>query len=354
MARGRTTDVFPGPSRPLDDIERRLLDDIAATPDDDQPRLVLADWWMSGPDPARGELVATQCRGGDASELIETYEQRWFGGLAAAGVDRFELVRGFADRPLVIDAGEPVATAADTRRVSPRAYLVDDVVDRRAIPGRSNHGERVVLDVVWRGALAKRPTAPSHPHLVAVLDLARLHGQDALVYAWPGAQLPAGKPHARSTAIAVGRQVASALAAMHAAAIIHTGVRVERVFVDAGHVRLGGLGDAARHIPDPEALNPRGDLYHLSPEQLRGRTLTTATDVFSLAVLLATLLLGRRPVGATAASDFDLLVQMRDGAYELPADPELRPLLEAMMTARPAARPTAAEVERELARLQRG
>jgi uncharacterized protein (TIGR02996 family) len=349
VGRCRTTDVFPGPSRPLADVERELLDQIAASPDDDQPRLVLADWWMSGPDPARGELVATQCAGGDASELIEAYEQRWLAGLVEAGIERFGFVRGFAERPLLLSARGPAATAADTRRVSPRIYVLEDEPGR-VYTGRSVRGERVVIDTV-DGSVARRPVVPAHPHIVTLLDISRLHGDDALIYAWAGPLLPR-KPHPVATVLAVGRQIAAALVALHAAAIIHGGVRVERVFGDVGHVRLGGLGDATPRIPRTGLLRPRQDLYHMSPEQLRGHAVGTATDVFSLGVLLATLRLGRRPVGANVQSEFELLLQMRDGVYELPADPELRPLLEAMMATDPAARPTAGAVERTLARLQ--
>jgi uncharacterized protein (TIGR02996 family) len=354
VARGRQTDVFPGPSRPLDDIERRLLDDIAASPDDDQPRLVLADWWMSGPDPARGELVAMQCRGEDASELLDAYEQRWLGPFTAARLDRFAFVRGFADRPLLVYARDAIATAADTRRASPRVYAIEDY--GRHLTGRDVHGARVVIDPIANGALVARPVVPSHPHLVTLLDLVRLQGGDALVYAWPGTPLRR-RSHPLATVLAVGRQLAGALAALHAAAIIHTGVRIEHVFVEADRVRLGGLGEAAPRTADPEWFSPQLALDHLSPEQLTGRGLTAATDVFSLAVLLATLRLGRRPLGANAETDLQLLLQMRDGGYELPDDAELRPLLVAMMAADPAARPTAVEVERALAQLvasQRG
>ena len=39
-----------------------LLADILASPDDDTPRLVYADWLMDNGDPLRGEFIALQCQ----------------------------------------------------------------------------------------------------------------------------------------------------------------------------------------------------------------------------------------------------------------------------------------------------
>src|SRR6185436_11524983 len=53
------------PTRPpIEAFERSLLDAVIATPEDDAPRLVYADWLASRPEPtlaARGELIVVQC-----------------------------------------------------------------------------------------------------------------------------------------------------------------------------------------------------------------------------------------------------------------------------------------------------
>jgi uncharacterized protein (TIGR02996 family) len=49
-------------------IERRLLDEVLAHPDEDIPRLVYADWWKTQGDP-RGDFVAGQCRLATLDEL---------------------------------------------------------------------------------------------------------------------------------------------------------------------------------------------------------------------------------------------------------------------------------------------
>jgi uncharacterized protein (TIGR02996 family) len=79
-------------------MEESLLVQIADHPEDDAPRLVLADWLMEQPDPAqaaRGELIQIQCRRarlpaenparGELKqrerELIERYGPAWLGPL---------------------------------------------------------------------------------------------------------------------------------------------------------------------------------------------------------------------------------------------------------------------------------
>jgi uncharacterized protein (TIGR02996 family) len=79
-------------------MEESLLAQIADQPEDDAPRLVLADWLMDQPDPAqaaRGELIQIQCRlarlpaddPGPAElrqrqrELIERHRSSWLGPL---------------------------------------------------------------------------------------------------------------------------------------------------------------------------------------------------------------------------------------------------------------------------------
>jgi uncharacterized protein (TIGR02996 family) len=79
-----------------------LLDAIAAAPDDDGPRLVYADRLIADGDP-RGELIALQCAGEDASELLEKHGNRW---LAELGLREGEGTwqRGFVESVSIIPA----------------------------------------------------------------------------------------------------------------------------------------------------------------------------------------------------------------------------------------------------------
>jgi uncharacterized protein (TIGR02996 family) len=88
----------------LDD-ERSLLAAIAADPEDDEPRIVYADWLLQAGDP-RGELIAVQCAlersrtpelAARERVLLERHEAEW---LARAGLAAGEgrLHRGFIER----------------------------------------------------------------------------------------------------------------------------------------------------------------------------------------------------------------------------------------------------------------
>jgi uncharacterized protein (TIGR02996 family) len=58
------------------DLEAALLDAIRETPEDDTPRLALADWLLEQPEPvaeARGEFIHLQCR----LKRLPDYEPEW-------------------------------------------------------------------------------------------------------------------------------------------------------------------------------------------------------------------------------------------------------------------------------------
>jgi uncharacterized protein (TIGR02996 family) len=72
-----------------------LLVAIAAAPDDDAPRLVYADRLLADGDP-RGELIALQCAGRDATRLLAKHGKAWLAELGLDGADAI-WARGFLD-----------------------------------------------------------------------------------------------------------------------------------------------------------------------------------------------------------------------------------------------------------------
>jgi uncharacterized protein (TIGR02996 family) len=87
-------------------MDEELIAAIVATPHDDVPRLVYADWLMQRGDPM-GELIVLQCRlaAGESTpaivarerELRVALEPRWLAPLQAIAFGGFELRRGFVE-----------------------------------------------------------------------------------------------------------------------------------------------------------------------------------------------------------------------------------------------------------------
>jgi formylglycine-generating enzyme required for sulfatase activity/pimeloyl-ACP methyl ester carboxylesterase len=112
-------------------------------------------------------------------------------------------------------------------------------------------------------------------------------------------------------ALAIGLQVASALAAAHKAGIVHRDIKPENVIIGPdGYAKVLDFGLAKlREIRGEDAATllkttpgiAMGTLGYMAPEQINGGDVTPAADVFSLGIVLYEMVAGRRPFeGATA------------------------------------------------------
>ncbi|MFN0007418.1 MAG: serine/threonine-protein kinase PknK [Planctomycetota bacterium] len=101
----------------------------------------------------------------------------------------------------------------------------------------------------------------------------------------------------------IARQIASGLASLHGAGMIHGDLKPENVRLDAegnavildlGFARSATPAEVPHHTPRP------GSLPYLSPEQARGGTGTEKSDVFALGILAFELATGVHPFSAFA------------------------------------------------------
>lgn len=103
--------------------------------------------------------------------------------------------------------------------------------------------------------------------------------------------------------------VCDAVAAAHRNLVVHRDIKPSNIVVDSGgnpHLLDFGIAKlldetgADATLTDARAMTP----HYAAPEQIRGETVTTATDVYALGVVLFELLTGRRPFGSGAATPF--------------------------------------------------
>ncbi|MFJ9183316.1 bifunctional serine/threonine-protein kinase/ABC transporter substrate-binding protein [Streptomyces anulatus] len=145
----------------------------------------------------------------------------------------------------------------------------------------------------------------------------------------------------------LGRLLARALAAVHAAGLVHRDVKPGNVLLTAGGPRLIDFGIA--RTADATALTATGLVVgtpgFLPPEQASGNTGGPAGDVFSLGCLLAYAATGRPPFGGGAVDA--VLYRTVHDAPDLDGidDAHLRALLDRCLAKDPGDRPTAAGLD---------
>jgi serine/threonine protein kinase len=206
----------------------------------------------------------------------------------------------------------------------------------------------------------------SHPHAISVYDVALESGQPWLVMEYlPSRSLSTVLTEdgvLRADQVAqIGAQVADALAATHAAGIVHRDVKPANILIGEGGRIEGlvkitdfGISHASGDVTLTQTGQITGTPAFLSPEVAQGREMTEASDVFSLGATLYTCIEGTPPFGMEDNA-LAMLHRVAGGQIVPPrragslTDPLLR-----MLAADPADRPTMAEVRDELAKLAAG
>jgi eukaryotic-like serine/threonine-protein kinase len=142
----------------------------------------------------------------------------------------------------------------------------------------------------------------SHPQVARVYDLCEADGDlfivMELVHGESLAERLARQGHLPPTEAArIAMLCADALAAAHLAGIVHRDVKPSNIMLTDRSLKIIDFGIAATLEPSDTTATAGlvGTVAYLAPERATGAPATTATDVYSLGVVLYQMLAGRLP-----------------------------------------------------------
>jgi serine/threonine-protein kinase len=150
---------------------------------------------------------------------------------------------------------------------------------------------------------ARAAAAVNHPNVVQVYDYGTHDGQSYLVMQYIAGRnlkqvMASERPLAPITAVRFARRLLRGLGAIHDAGIVHRDVKPQNVLVgDDGILRVTDFGIARG--PKADTLTDIGATVgtaaYMAPEQIRGESVSAATDLYAVGVVLFELLTGRLP-----------------------------------------------------------
>lgn len=209
---------------------------------------------------------------------------------------------------------------------------------------------------------AQAAASLSHPNIVQVYDygtdpagpyivMEQVAGGDLSVVLGERGALP-------PTAVArTGQQVAEALGAAHARGLVHRDIKPGNILLSPdGRVQVAdfGIAQAAAHSPVTATGITLGSVLYFSPEQARGDTATSASDIYSLGLVMYEMLTGQRAFSGDSPAA--VAVARLSGGVPSPmaVRAEVPPTLDAIvrwcLATDPAARPGAMELATALSR----
>jgi eukaryotic-like serine/threonine-protein kinase len=151
----------------------------------------------------------------------------------------------------------------------------------------------------------------NHPGIATIYDFDTQDGVDFLVMEYiPGITLSeklAGRPLAEKEVIALGTQLAEALAAAHAEGVVHRDLKPGNLRVTGdGRLKILDFGLAKLRLPVmpsaatesvDQTLAMAGTLPYMAPEQLLGEDADSRTDIHAAGAVLYEMTTGQRPFG---------------------------------------------------------
>jgi len=201
-----------------------------------------------------------------------------------------------------------------------------------------------------------------HPQLITVYDVVEDGGRPYLIMEYlPSTSLSAmladGDTLPPTEVARIGAQAAAALAAAHAAGVVHRDVKPANILVgaeDTVKITDFGISRVVEDVTGTVTGTFVGTPAYLAPEVAQGREVTFPSDVYSLGATLYTAVEGTPPAGR---SDNPMLLLHRIASGEVVAPKQAGPLTDVLLkllSSDPTQRPTMHDARAALARIAAG
>lgn len=200
----------------------------------------------------------------------------------------------------------------------------------------------------------------SHPNIVNIYDVGESDGKYYIVMEYIKGETLKDKikreaPLPIDTTLSIVKEIAEALENAHANNLVHCDIKPHNILMNEyGHAKVADFGIARATTSSTITYTGSvvGSVHYFSPEQAKGHTISTKSDIYSLGVVMYEMLTGQVPFnGETAVSI--AIKHLQDAPippHELRAD--IPPLVEAIvlkaMDKNPDNRYTSSELIKEI------